>query len=582
MAEEFKPSVNSTIREFAQYYADNHIALKLKDPERMARDRATFVSTAIREFKDIADVPGSMISLFIPDDDGKTPIAKVFADTEGLDDIKGDASIRTVMGHIRNMGHELKGFVSDKDNRKSYLPDEKADTERNQKIFGRKTPPKPKSGISINPDPKPLTEMFTQLGELTKSEDFNTRMSARATLFGMLTGLRPSAIVNLQMHEYKPTKGALYIAATEAGAKGRSVNIPLNALADSLLQDSIRDLESNGLTMVEGEPTNIFQKFSKAKTPTLTKITSPDVNNILRGLTFTEDITYDAESGKFFKSLLPEDFSGKKGSALLRNIHATILLKQGVPAGRVAYLQGRSLLQADLGPIGELGTYAQEFPFAVSEYDRGNATVMLDYFRKSIKDLKLPETSFPQLNTNRLLETDVAYSDYFKMPEKENIMPKESYLNPNKADKDGFVANASQFPKSLQEKLQRQKFTIVSQLIDKAKDVGDKGAKVVLGALGVEAARQLVTDPAAFAKEMIAEKGAEIGLKAAGLGAKAVAAGPTAIVESLRPSKIEPSVLKTDEDLARERNFLEDDLVTDEEPNFLNQQPIQENTNAGQ
>ncbi len=72
---------------------------------------------------------------------------------------------------------------------------------------------------------------------------------------------------------------------------------------------------------------------------------------------------------------------------------------------------------------------------------------------------------------------------------------------------------------------------------------------------------------------MIAEKGAEIGLKAAGLGAKAVAAGPTAIVESLRPSRIEPSVLKTDEDLVRERNFLEDDLVTDEEPNFLNQQP---------
>jgi hypothetical protein len=412
--------------------------------------------------------------------------------------------------------------------------------------------------------------MFVQLGELTKSGDFNTRMSARATLFGMLTGLRPSAIVNLQMHEYKPSKGSLYIAATEAGAKGRSVNIPLNALADSLLQDSIKDLEANGLKVTEGKPINIFQKFTKGKTPKLTSITSPDVNNVLRGLTFTEDITYDSESGKFFKSLLPKDFDGKKGSPLLRNIHATILMDQGVPAGRVAYLQGRSLLQADVGPVGELGTYINAFPFAVSEYDRGNATVMVNFFKKSITDLKLPETSFPQLTTNRLLETDASYSNYFALPQRDTGDIDQIF----KKQKDGKQTGYTQ---GLLDVIKQNGGTI----LEKAKDIGDKGAKVALGAIGVETIRQVITDPVSVAKELVAEKGAEIGLKAARLGAKTVAAGPTAIVESLRPSDIgkDPIYEANMEKVKRESNFLEDDLVTDETPNFLT---MKERANAGQ
>ena len=97
---------------------------------------------------------------------------------------------------------------------------------------------------------------------------------------------------------------------------------------------------------------------------------------------------------------------------------------------------------------------------------------------------------------------------------------------------------------------------------------------MLVGAIGVEAARQLVTNPSAFAKEVVAEKSAELGLKALGLGAKAVAAGPTVIVESLRPSEIakDPIFEANMEKARRESNFLEDDLVTDEEPNFLNQQ----------
>jgi len=76
MAEEFKPSASSTLREYAEYYAKNHIAKGSSDPKRIKAQRSAFVSNAIRYFKDIADVPGSAISIYIPDENGVTPIAK--------------------------------------------------------------------------------------------------------------------------------------------------------------------------------------------------------------------------------------------------------------------------------------------------------------------------------------------------------------------------------------------------------------------------------------------------------------------------------------------------------------------------
>jgi hypothetical protein len=283
------------------------------------------------------------------------------------------------------------------------------------------------------------------------------------------------------------------------------------------------------------------------------RITTGDITNALRDIQTSQPIMYDQDKNAYFNSLTPDGYKGKTGSPLLRNIHATLMLNMGVPTGRIGYLQGRSILQAELGPIGELGTYTQSYPFAVSEFDRGFSNQLVSYFEKNIEEAGFNLSDFTEMNTsNRILETDPRYSEYFKEP---NAVLGDQFVRTP-------IKTASDFTDDLKDMIAKLGGTIT-----------DKGSKVLIGAIGVEAARQLVTDPAAFAQEMIAEKGAEIGLKAAGLGAKAVAAGPTTIIESLRPSKIEPSVLKTDEDLVRERNFLEDDLVTDEEPNFLNQQP---------
>ena len=555
MAEEFKPSVNSTLREYAQFYADKHIATGTSDPERARKQRAAFVSNATRYFKNIADVPGSAISIYIPDEKGETPIKKVFGPTAEL----GDAvSVKQPMIALRTMGHEFKRYLDDTVDAKKFLPEKAADTDFNEKLFGRLEPPKKLTPLAINPDAAPLTELFAGIANKTKSNDFNTRSAARATLFGMLTGLRPEAVANLKMHEYNPTKGALYIRATEGGAKGRMVNIPLNPLADSLLQDMIKE----GIGQIEsGGVIHIFGKMDKGANAPNKRITTGDITDILRDIETSQPIMYDQDKNTFFNTLTPKGYKGKTGSPLLRNIHATLMLNMGVPTGRIGYLQGRSTLQADMGPIGELGTYTQAYPFAVSEFDRGYSNQLVSFFESNIKEAGFNLSDFSEMNTSgRILDTDPRYAEYFAQPKIEignQFVKKE-------------IKSASDFTDDLKEFLKNMGSGVI-----------DKGSKVLVGAIGVEAARQLITDPSAFAQEVVAEKGAELGLKALGLGAKAVAAGPTAIVESLRSSEIgkDPIYEANIEKVKRESNFLEDDLVTDEEPNFLT---MKETENAGQ
>jgi integrase len=555
MAEEFKPSQSSTLRELAEFYAEKNIAKNSTDAKRIKQQRSAFVSNALRYFKDIADVPGSAISVYIPDENGVTPLSKVFGPTTEL----GDAvNVKGPMIALRTMGHDFKRFLDDSVDAKKFLPDKAADTEVNEKLFGRLEPPKKLTPLAINPNKTVLTELFVGLANKTKSDDFNTRSASRAALFGMLTGLRPEAIANLKMHEYNPTKGALFIRATEGGAKGRMVNIPLNPLADSLLQDMIKEgiggTESGGVI-------NIFGKMTKGSNAPNKRITTGDITNVLRDIQTSQPIMYDQDKNAFFNSLTPDGYKGKTGSPLLRNIHATLMLNMGVPTGRIGYLQGRSTLQADLGPIGELGTYTQAYPFAVSEFDRNFSNQIISYFDTNIKEAGFNLTDFANMDKGaRILETDPRYSKYFEEP---NATLGNQFVKT-------AINSASDFTDDLKDMIAKLGGSIT-----------DKGSKVLVGAIGVEAARQLVTDPSAFAKEMIAEKGVELGLKAAGLGAKAVAAGPTAIIESLRPSQIAKDPI-FEADMERQYNFREDDLVTDEEPNFLNQQPIQENTNAGQ
>jgi len=484
MAEEFKPSQSSTLRELAEFYAEKNIAKNSTDAKRIKQQRSAFVSNALRYFKDIADVPGSAISVYIPDESGVTPISKMFGATADL----GDAiNVKGPMIALRTMGHDFKRFLDDSVDAKKFLPDKAADTDFNEKLFGRLEPPKKLTPLAINPNKTVLTELFIGLANKTKSSDFNTRSASRAALFGMLTGLRPEAIANLKMHEYNPTKGALFIRATEGGAKGRMVNIPLNPLADSLLQDMIKE----GVGQIEsGGVINIFGKMSKGANAPNTRIKTGDITDALRDIQTSQPIMYDQDKNAYFNSLTPDGYKGKTGSPLLRNIHATLMLNMGVPTGRIGYLQGRSTLQADLGPIGELGTYTQSYPFAVSEFDRGFSNQLISYFETNIKEAGFNLSDFSEMNkSGRILETDPRYSEYFKEP--------KTTLGDQFVKK--AITSASDFTDDLKD--------MITKL---GGSIRDKGTKALIGAVGLEAAKQIGPIGAYFsgaeASEYIQEK----------------------------------------------------------------------------
>ena len=98
-------------------------------------------------------------------------------------------------------------------------------------------------------------------------------------------------------------------------------------------------------------------------------------------------------------------------------------------------------------------------------------------------------------------------------PKTEVIRPEGPAPEPVKAE----PVKAGPSPE-LQEQLDRNNLN----LSDIIKSFGKKGLKVLAGAVGVETARQIVTEPAAFA----AETAMEVGARAVGLGAAPAAAVP--------------------------------------------------------
>lgn len=105
----------------------------------------------------------------------------------------------------------------------------------------------------------------------------------------------------------------------------------------------------------------------------------------------------------------------------------------------------------------------------------------------------------------------------------------------------------------LQEQLDRNNLN----LSDIIKSFGKKGLKVLAGAVGVETARQIVTEPAAFA----AETAMEVGARAVGLGAAPAAAVPMIMQPTATAgpelSQPQPSVRFDDDDFQyRDEGFV--------------------------
>jgi len=490
----------ATLREVAESYA-----------EKSKRGKA-FVTSSLQFFKDIADEPGSALRLFEKDPEGNTLLSKTFKGTEDT------STVKTAMQNLRQVGLTLKGSLGPDTPEYKLLPDKAPNTDLNNRIFGRSEPAKAVSEVAINPDKAKMSQLFAGVAKYLDNP--NTKAVAQAIIFNLNTGLRPNAAAGLQLNAYKPDSGAIYIEAETKGAKGRAVNIPLNPIADSILQENL----------AAGNKENFFVK------PNGKVVTSADMTDLLKDVK-VKDIAFDASTGRYFDSLAPAGFSGKKGSALLRNIHATVGQSIGVDQDRLAYLQGRSLKSAGKSSTGELTTYQQAFPGAVGEVDRQNANMFAEFWGTAAKDAGFDIQSKIPMPETRITTQTAGYEGYFDLPVREEVPVAKQPVTPASVDDVDPAPN----PEARNRLLSRgfDPKGMADALVDFMDKAGKKTLKLVGGAVAIETVRQAVQEPAAFA--------AEVGLETVARGLGLAAAPSAAVPMMLAPSELASGELRPED-----------------------------------
>jgi hypothetical protein len=526
----------ATLREVAEAYAKKS---KRKD----------FVGPTIQYFKDIADEPGSALRLFQKDAEGFTLLSKTFGNTAE------NAPVRTAMQNIRQVGLLLKQNLGPDTPEYKLLPDKAPNTDVNNRIFGRIEPPKNEAQIAINPDRNVQSQFFSGVAKYL--DDPATRPAALAIIFNLNTGLRPSAVLNLSMNEYKPDTGAVYIEADIQGAKGRAVNIPLNPIADSIIQELLVGIKPGDF---------IFRR------PDGKQVQTREMNKILRAVK-VPNLMYDQATKTYYDSLHPVDGPGKTGTPLLRNVHSSIALDIGIPQERTAYLQGRSLKQASgKTSIGELPTYQKAFPGRVGELDRDFSSQISSFWGQSAIDAGFDiQTKIP-MPVTRVTTQTAGYEGYFDLPAREKMPAPAASVEPDAP---------TSFSDFSEDELDKLGIKIdFSKLPSIATGIATTAGTALTGTALYEAIRDPEGAGAAFARDTAME--------AALLAAKAPAAVAGAAVMAVDPSLgvgISPSTMRPEdrmEALAMQdsamklkpeagKNFIPAPEVEDD--NFLNMKP---------
>ena len=384
----------ATVREVAAEYARRQGHENIND----------YVNAAVRYLGKYADQPGSAVDMFMPDDEGETKLSRTFK----LLDEGGENVSKNSMQVLRYVGTTIAQDLPPNSNILAFLPDVGPDTPRNVKIFGRKEPPKAVSGISIKTDRETMASMFRQIMEIAK--DPKQEAAAMATLFNLQNGLRPNAAGMLKLESYYPETRAIYISAETKGAKGRRVNVPLNDIADTILQNRLEEAIKRG----DGY---FFVK------PNGKPVESGDITAILKQVIIPK-LVFDPEGndgkGAYYDNLAPEgdDVPGKRGSPLIRNIHTKIGQRNGISFERIAYLQGRSLKSAAEGSVGDVVTYASDYPGDLEPGgpDARNANVISTYFADAAEKAGFNISSTIVPPEQRIGRTTPGYESYFEAP----------------------------------------------------------------------------------------------------------------------------------------------------------------------
>lgn len=323
-------------------------------------------------------------------------------------------AVKTALKNLRYLSNRLYNAY-DRNPPEFLISNEKNTPKVAQEFFGVKEPPKAVSSLQVNPDPEVRKEFIQELMDYAAANP-DKKPHVRAILFGLNTGFRPNANIGVTTGQYIPGKGALYIRPDVVGAKGNPISVPLNDIADSMLQQQLREykdaIESTGKIFVDnnGKP-----------------LKTSDINAVLEQIKVPE-LVYDAKSGEYYDSFKPAGADGSKfGMSLFRNYHTTVSRKLGMNDLVLAKLQGRSTKSYGKGSTGELSTYDSAFPGDVSDYEREQANILtgaygpdIDDAKRNIKSITDPDFDFDwggdtDTVKSRVTEATEGYgSDYFK------------------------------------------------------------------------------------------------------------------------------------------------------------------------
>jgi len=291
------------------------------------------------------------------DDADGDSIARTLVRTAAENGTIPESTLKGLMQNLRNvnvflrknMGRDAPSYLLKTDDAKQGALD----------LFGFDEPAKAKADLGISMTKARREKFFNEL--LRYGAENPAEMPAvRAIIFGMNTGLRPGAYVvtgansGMRPDYYMDDTGALYIPPEATGAKGRKITVPLNAMADSMIQQQL----------AMGTKSDYIFSFEDGS-----PVKSADVNKVLANVRVPR-IIFDAASGKYYDSfMLDADAKTKKGVQILRNYHTTWGTSNGVDPVVLAKLQGRSGKSSVRGPTGEMFTYESPYPGEVSEYE---------------------------------------------------------------------------------------------------------------------------------------------------------------------------------------------------------------------
>lgn len=326
-----------------------------------------------------------LAELFQPDADGNIPIRQIAKEAKGKLD-KGTIKPGTLTNFMQNVQYFAYQLGKEGYDGKSpdWLPTQNTPTEIVE-YTGVKKPAKAQSSIQVSKDKTKRKLLFKGLMRYAAQNPDDIPV-VRAIFTGLSTGLRPNAVLGMQLDEYRVHKGqasTLFLEGDKEGAKGRKVNTPLNSIADAQIQSQIRDNTANIKKLGDaGKPVRIFT-FADGS-PVQTK----DINRVL-GKVKVPEILYDKETRTYYDSLYPDNVAGDKGkfgSQLMRNYHTGSA--RGIMDDLIlAKSQGRSTKSYGKGTTGELSTYDSDaFPHEVTDFESQEVEKLADNYRETFEE----------------------------------------------------------------------------------------------------------------------------------------------------------------------------------------------------